>query len=527
MGAKRIFFLSSGQLVAHHWHSGRFSARYAFKADEDGLTEFAEYLQAAPPDPVSLLVDVVEEEFREETMPHVMGADRRALIRNKKTRLFRDSTYCHAIVQGRETEGRRDDKVLFTALIRPDLLAPWLGQMARMKVPLSGIYSLALLSELLLKQLKLGGTHTLLVTQHAAGGLRQSFFQNQQLKVSRLAVMPDIEASHDASFIMAEVEKIRRYLGSLRLLARDAPLDVHVISQKSILTDLQRQATDSITARHSFLDLLDVARQVGIKGMPDSPHADLLFAHLLAKRTPPNHYAPERETRYFSLQRARSAMFAASAVLMLSGLGWSGFKFIDVVGAKQETADVKRQTVFYTERLRLARAELPPAPALAHDVQIAVEIADTLRDYKASPLKMMIALSQRLERFPELHIDQIEWVASPDPNAVVGAQRGARAKPSASPVSPEESGNQYHVARVKGHLAPFDGDFREALNSVNRFSDAISELESVERVDALSLPFNASSEQRLLGTVGSSSQTKVAEFELRVVLKARDGEQAS
>ena len=255
-----------------------------FRADEDGLTQFAQYLQSTPPDPVSLLVDVVEEEFREETVPHVMGTDRRALLRNKKTRLFRDATYSYAMLQGRESEGRRDDRVLFTALIRPDMLAPWLGQLARLKIPLTGIYSLPLLSEMLLKKLKVSGSHVLLVSMHSTGGLRQSFLQDQRLKLSRLAITPDVGQARYPSYILGEVEKLRRYLGSLRLLSRETPLEVHVISEGDTLEELGRQASDSITTRHRFHSTEEVAKKIGLKNLTEPVHTEMVFAHLLEKR---------------------------------------------------------------------------------------------------------------------------------------------------------------------------------------------------------------------------------------------------
>ena len=108
--------------------------------------------------------------------------------------------------------------------------------------------------------------------------------------------------------------------------------------------------------------------------------ADLIFAHLLAKRTPANHYAPERDTRYFSFKRIRSGMLAASILLLVGSLGWSAYKFIEYVEARQDTLRVKRETIFYTKLLNDARDNLPPAPALAHEVKAAVEMADTLRD---------------------------------------------------------------------------------------------------------------------------------------------------
>ena len=188
---KRVFFITSGRLRAYH-HEGQLSEPIDFIADEQGLQRFAVYLEQSSRIAVSVVVDFVEEEFREESIPHVMGSDRKAVIQTKINRLFRDATYSHALLQRRDADGRRDDRMLFTALTRPDLLAPWMGLLMQSKVPVSGIYSLPLLSKDLLKMLKLDARYLLLVTLQSSGGLRQTFFANGTLKVSRLAMLQDV-----------------------------------------------------------------------------------------------------------------------------------------------------------------------------------------------------------------------------------------------------------------------------------------------------------------------------------------------
>ena len=84
-------------------------------------------------------------------MPHLRGGDREAVLGRKMAQLYRASTFRHAIVQDREAEGRRDDRVLYHAITNPDLLKPWLVAIEQAEVPLEGIYSSAVLSVRLLK----------------------------------------------------------------------------------------------------------------------------------------------------------------------------------------------------------------------------------------------------------------------------------------------------------------------------------------------------------------------------------------
>jgi hypothetical protein len=360
-------------MAVYHWSGNALLEPLWFGADEDGLTEFSLYLDHAPHDPVYLLVDVVEEEFREETIPHVVGSDRRALIRTRLNRLFRDPTYSYAAVQGRDTEGRRDDRVLFTALIRPDLLSPWIGQIAKHKVPLAGIYSLPIVSEALIRRMPVESDHALLVTLQSTGGLRQTFFHQNRIKLSRLAIMPPGGTPGHASYVLGEIEKIRRYLNSLRQLPHDSPLDVYVVGGRPLLADITRQSPDSLTTRHHLLDVEEVAEMVGMKGPYGSEYSDRIFAHLLAKKRLPNQYAPSNQTRHNTMYRTRLGLLAASAALVVAGLFIGAWNVVDAINFSGETDSARLRTGFYKERVAIFKQRMPDIPAEPQDIKAAVE----------------------------------------------------------------------------------------------------------------------------------------------------------
>ena len=521
--AKRVFYVSGGRLCAYFWEKGKFSEPAWFRADDNGLAEFSSYLEGEQIDPVYVLVDFVEEEFRQDTVPHVYGSDRRALITTKLNRLFRDTTYSHAVAQGREDSGRRDDKMLFTALIRPDLLAPWMSQIKEHRVPLAGIYSLPLVSEALFKELKIDARHALLVTAQS-GGLRQTFVLDKQLKISRLAVLPSVEPDRHASFLLSEVEKIRRYLASLRYLPHDTPLNVYVLGNARQLEDIRRQSPDSLTTRHHLITFKEAAKSVGIKGEFDQDVADLIYAQVLAKKSLPNQYAPQASTRYYRLHRARFGLIAASILLFLSAAAWSGFTFIESIIAAGESESARNQTEFYNERYRIARLRLPETPVESRQIKLAVEIADSLLDYKTTPRKMLSTLSRGLESHPQVQLDRITWKTSANPNAAVGdstiiATPQTLALAVVAPASPSGSASLYQLAFVRARIAPFDGDYRRALEIVNNFAETIRQLPGVNHVRILSLPLNVASESSLSGNAIQSAGITDAKFEVRIALE--------
>ena len=396
MADSRVLLLTGQQGVLYHWRGSRLLEPMAFGSDDAGIRAFAGYLEGDPDMPLRILVDMVEEEFREETIPHVFLGDRQALIRNRKTRLFRDARFAHAEFQGRETGGRRDDIVLFTAVTRADLLNPWLTQIARYKVPLAGISSLPLLSGALLKHIPVKESHALVVSVQSTGGLRQSFFVNGRLKMSRLAVMPRLTLGQYAAYILSEVERVRRYLNSLRLLVRDGPLDVYLLAQGDVMDDLKQQVTESVAVRFRFVELPVLAQRLGMRPVPQTPYADAVFSRLLAKTSGSDHYGRAEDTRYYRMYQARAALMAASVLLLVGGIGWSGYRFVESVIAEEDTKTIERQAAFYSERLQSAREQLPQAPADAQEIRRAVRLAETLQGYRTTPLPMMALVSRAL-----------------------------------------------------------------------------------------------------------------------------------
>ena len=531
MANRSIFFVTSGRLAVYQWLGGRFATPLVFMADEEGLNQFALYLQQGLGDMVYLLVDFVEEEFREDSIPHVMGPDRRALIRTKQNRLFRNPVYSHSVFQSRQREGRRNDNMLFTALTRPDLLAPWMGQIAKYKIPVAGIYSLPLISDRLLKLLKIDSSHVLLVSLQSAGGLRQTFFRNGRIRLSRLAMMPQVQNRSSAAFIRAEVEKIRRYLNSLRMLPQERPLDVHILVDERLVEEFGSHTTSHEAVRPHLHDLRDVARRLKIKGEYTSRYADRIFAHLLASKPAANQYATSEQTSYFNLHRIRRGLTAASLTLVLGSLFWAGVKFVEGVSAAQETGTVKSQVAFYNERYRLARGRLPETPADSRDIQQAVELAGTMRAHKTWPYPMMATLSDGMRRFPRIRLEQVSWLSSTDPQAQPSqASRGAARstlrnllgggqRESAS--RDGESTGIYQLAVVKGRVDPFTGDYREALELVRRFADALRDRPGVQEVHVLALPLDIGSQTNLTGDASTDVQSSDAPFELRIVLLER------
>ena len=571
MASRRVFFVSNARLTVHRRRGSKWLDPVPFDAGAEGVARFARYLERRPGEPAGVIVDVVEEEFREETIPHAFGADRRALLRKRTSRLFRDARHVRSTVQGREPHGRRDDRVLFSAITRPGVLAPWLDEMARHGVPLAGICSPATLTGALLKAIGAEGERVLVVSLQSGGGLRQTCLRDGRLELSRLAVMP---GPHDAADVLAEVGKTRRYLDSLHVEAPGERLRVCLLSHGGMLDDLRRLARGDSREGHAFVDLSDAARRLGLRRWGGEPAADRLFVHALARRAAPNHYATPEEMRRFTTLRAGAFLKAASVLLAAGGLLFGGARFLEGALANGHARSLALHVAVYEDRYREARAALPPAPAEPGELERVVAAVDALRARRGDPVDLLAPISDALAAFPRVRVEGVSWWTSdaleaPAGDGVDGADRaggmaaddGGAQRPRArgegvswragdvpgtsagedgeppghvagaggpaagrdGALAPGEElrsgpGTMFQAVHLSARIEPFDGDYRAAIGTIRRFAGALAASPGIGRVRVSSLPLELSPEQTLTGDAEAVAET--AAFEIRVVSRA-------
>lgn len=523
---RRALFVSAHKAAVYHWFNGRITNSYLFDINDEGREHFERYLRQTPKSPIYIMVDVFEEEYRRETIPHVFGPDKQALLSRKQDRLFRDTPYTYTRAQGREEEGRRDDRILLTAITNADLVTPWVDAMDRNEVPVAGIYSLPLLVGSLIAPRKKEWKHVLVLSLQSISGLRQTFVQNGELRISRLVQMPRYGTTPYAPYIMEEVEKIQRYLNSLRLVPADEPVDICFLMTGELKDEIEQHYTDSEYIRYHSLDINEVAAEVGVESGVTTPFSDRLFVSYLLKKAPQNHYASKSQRRYYSMRRMRYAMLASSVLLMLAGVLWSGYNLFTGLSYKQQSisADLRRE--FYSTRYNMARERLPDTPVEPAELQLAVDLSDKLREYRTSPLETVQVISKGLNRYPRIQLKNVSWVASIDPNIELGKKskeapgknkKSRQSKIGYSEVSYTDTGYLfYQVAQVDGYLDPFDGNFRQAIAAINEYAEFLRKQKSVHDVSIISLPLDVSSSTSLQGN--TSTQASEANFSLRLVI---------
>ena len=88
----RVILISNGHAAVYVWHGKQLHGPMEFRADNDGYAALADHLAQDSGMVTEVLVDVIEEEFRSERMPHVVGRDQVGLLKRRAEQGWHDRT---------------------------------------------------------------------------------------------------------------------------------------------------------------------------------------------------------------------------------------------------------------------------------------------------------------------------------------------------------------------------------------------------------------------------------------------------
>ena len=511
MPQQRLLYLDTNHLSALLWHGGTLHEEGHFAHDDAGVAAFSEYLAHHRRSNFRLLADVTDEGFQIETLPYTQGADRSALLARKLGQYFYGSPLTTAISCGREKTGRRDEKFLFAGLTQAKLFEPWLAALRAAEAPLAGIYSLSLLGAALLAKLPPVREHCLLVSI-TRGGIRQSFFENGQIKFSRLSPMAATGAAELAAGCAAEAAKIYQYLLGQRLLARGTPLSVIVLTHPAQTGTFLEHCKNTEELQFTLHDLHAAGKTFGLKTLPRDSCSDVLFLHLLAQKPPREQFAPPPERRFHSLWQIRSWLVKGGAIALLGCLLFAGREAVHYLESRSATADLLQQTEADMQKYQAIQKTYPPMPTSTDNLRAVMNRFGDLEKRSASIEPLYLAVSRALGEEPKVDIERIQWQLSGNPDEGMKFQADPRA--TATPAAAAGSNDMHEIAIVYGLLpASMATDQRGQLETVNAFANALRKNAAL-KVTVQRMPFDIESGKLLK----SSSEAEQAAAQLKFVI---------
>lgn len=461
--------LSADHLHAQHMVHGQIAAQREFTDTDESRENFAAFLHAVKC-PTYLLVDLIEEDFRHESVPHLSGGNRSALLQRKYEQFYRNTPFRQATLLQRQKTGRRDDDMLFSALTNPALITPWLDILLAQQIPLAGIYSVPQISAPLIKDHP--SNHLLLISWERFAGLRQTYFSEHRLQISRLTPIHAGLSFQDA--VVKELTRTYQYLKSLSLLPSGQTLDVRILCHSNDLVELQAKLPKGADMRHEFTDLAELAKQFKLEHRCTDSDASQIFLHQLAEKPPKAHYASAEHTHYSTVWQLRNALNWAAGALLLGSLLWGAADVWQSSDDANEAESLKIQAQRNLGEAQQITLTFPNTHAPASDMKAAVTVMRKFDQYGPIPDEILQPVSATLGRHPQIELDELAWRMD-----------------ATEPVAENTLADiPAQVITLKGHLTGFASDYRAALNYLERFQHDLSA--QGYQVTALTKPLDVS-----------------------------------
>ncbi|HSF48769.1 MAG TPA: hypothetical protein VLA73_10440 [Burkholderiales bacterium] len=500
MSARVLVCLSAHQATCAYWKHGRLTGCEVFPNTIQGWSGFGAYLHAHRNVSVYLMVDVVKEDYRYELLPHAVGRDRKEILARKLKQHYRNTPYSTGWAQGRENTKRRDDRYLFAAVTSPELLDDWLRVIAQEHAPLEGIYLLPLVSQLLVEKLELGPGNLLMVSQHTAG-LRQSFFNEGRLRVSRLIPAESGGRPAPVESYADEIANTRFYLDSLRIAPLDEALAMLLLNPNGSLTALEALLSGPPNVRCHLMGAEEIAERTGMDADLLCRYPDALHLHILGLRAPQANLAPPALVMGHQRQQTRRILNAISATATTVSALWCGLNFMHQLDYEAQTEDIIRERRRVQASYEQVTKQFPASPASAEELRKTIEIANKLKTKTSSPELFFGAVSRALDASPSVSLSRLSWKSGN------GEQGSAQAV-------------NVQTGLIEAEIRPFKGDYREALFAINKFQEKLKAEPAITSVKVLQLPLNINPDTALSGsTLESRESHSGASFKLEAVFR--------
>ena len=502
----------------------RYIASYAFNPDEEGLAEFNHYLRTTDNYPARILVDVIEESFELEAIPHVGSADRKAIVKRLVEKTNRASgDYSYFKVIGREPSGRKDDNILLSVLTNPGLLAPWLEQIEKAGVAISGVWSLPLISEKLIDKMGLTRGNVLLMTQQVPSNIRQNYFKDGKFKTSRSAGVNLYEAPI-GGYMAEEVDQSVRYLANHRFIGFDEKVNIHVIANRKDEQSIRESCKDSplIIFHYHYVD--EIEQLIGCDDIAEE-YCNGIFSSLCKDASIiKSHYGPKNLFKFYYQQLTETALRALSIVILIASI-ISGISFVaNTSSLKDEIVLLNKNTGAMERAYKSQLQELEPELKKSMPMMSSVLLYEKMLESKhIAPQNFMNEASKVLTNagMHDVTITNVKWQRIQG-STNTPVRRGAKRKTPGIKYS--QNTEIKHKANITGFVHGASSDKKAAAGKIRLIEKAFSKDNRFENVNIVEMSLDLRPEKYVedesgSGHVSSTKDAKDGLFEIEMIMK--------
>ena len=523
MSVTLVVYFTAAANTLYRWSGGALELEAGFTPDDAGLADFREHLKGRKGALVYVLADLAGEDFHEEQIPYLRGADRLSVIERRLAQRYRDTRLAAALPLGFATGERRTERLLLASFTNAQQFTPWLDAIAECGARLSGVYSVPLLAPALAARLGVRSGRAFVVTANSTG-LRQCYVDDGRLRFARLERTPDMAPEALAAFVRAETLRLVQYLSTLRVLPREGPpVQVIVVAPPGQRAAFEQALASDARLAFLTVDLEEAARKVGIKKkLPADAAGEQLFLQLAVQAAPKEQFARVEDRRAFRLWQLQRGIAFAGALGFAACLLYAGWQWLELWSVKEQTSTEQREALEATQQYERITATFPVTQTTTDNLKATVVEFTRIAAQSGSPEPALVYLSQVVDKFPQMEIESVQWRMGklddfPGPGG--GAER--RPAKSATPdpsgaAAPPPANETMQMIEVTGRVNAIKrSDYRAITGEVQRFAGALT-VDKSWRILRMQLPFDVTSEGTLSGDIGSLEGTEAPKFSVLV-----------
>lgn len=543
---RRIFLITSSQMKVFEWHDKTLFSSYEFNNNDDGCSQLKEYLQSVQPLVSQVLVELLEEDFQRDKIPHVLGSDRASLISRQISRHYNGNKYTHARILGRETTGRKDDEVLLASIANEEPVDFWLQYLSKYSVPIAGIWSLPMISMAILKKLNIVDDNVLLVSRQMKTTLRESFFHEGKFYLSRQVKLDSsiFKKSRVLSYLTDGADQIHKFLTNQRIVPFGQKLKVISLMPGDLINDAMAIREDSSILTHSFIGLQSIFDAYGIR-VDKNPEADVLFSYICADSSlRSDHYSNRYVKDNYYKHIMDRVIFYSSMIGSLIFFVLCAFLIVYSMEIDQEekitSSSLTRIKVFYNENYAPHQLKVNAAQSIENSVVF----VDTLNQYtRLAPHRFFYPLSSVFsqDRFARILLSSLNWerlhaealkqVKNTIQEMMPIATNDEAPDGIIDDIEYDIEGNEIIdssvVVTLLGSVNQDGFSYRDTVSLMNEFVEALESLEMVDTVTVMKKPvdvrnFSRFSDKGGIKLTSDDISIDADKYEVIMMLKSDD-----
>ncbi len=469
------------------------------------------FLLRHKPGAFSVYLDVMGEEFKHESIPHIGGKDRELLLDRKCKSLLSSADLTWRKHLRREKKGRKDDVYLIVGLPLPSSVEHVFDVLIQSNQMVSGVYSMSILARDI--QTILPASPQNLVVSRVLGSpagrkvYRQTFFKEGELSMSRVTSINGETHEQIFSQLISEIERMHHFLAGTRQINNEVTLDVCTTLGVHEAEQLAKHQSGSDKVDISGFHLADVAREKGLKASAFSSLVELLIALSASKNLTP-HFKPQGLCAPFNRVKAKRGLNAIAISVLAFSVALSVFF---VFTASTEKDKLERLIIELAQLDEQKNTLLDHAPVTEIEpvkMKQVVDLYKTIHMHQYAPDDVLEVLSNAYKGFGDISLIKLSWLKQ-----VSAGQNSRHRRANSEPFLNTLKPTRHFELKVS---LPSTLSNRVILERVNDFSIALNKQPEVKSVTREKAALDTRANARLAESLGGGMSNKPVEFTLLI-----------